>query len=128
MCKNLYFLYQHEEVEQVFNPAPFLLFCSVRTLRSQLVRAKVYPVGERLVGSKKCNKNCCQVWKNVIETETFQSFVEKKVDKINHRFTCSDKFLVYLLSCKVCGMQWNGQINDEFRYKWNNHKDNNRKI
>ena len=27
----------------------------------------------------------------------------------------------------VCGMQYNGQNNDEFRYRWNNYKDNNRK-
>ena len=115
--KNLCFLYQDEEVKQVFSPAPFVSFRSVRTLRSHLVRAKIYPVGERLVGSRKCNKNRCQVCKNVIETETFQSFVDKKVYKINHRFTCSDKCLVYLLSCNVCGVQYNGQTNDEFRYR-----------
>ena len=61
------------------------LFANVRklkdwfTLRSHSVRAKVYAVGERLVGSRKCNKNCCQVCKNVTETEIFQSFVNKKV-------------------------------------------------
>ena len=43
------------------------------------------------------------------------------------RFTCSDKCLVYLLSCKVCGRQYTGQTVDEFRYRWNNYKDNNRK-
>ena len=35
--------------------------------------------------------------------------------------------MVYLLSFKVCGMQYNGQTNDEFRYRWNNYKDNDRK-
>ena len=52
ICKNLCFLYQYEEVKQVFNPAPLVSFGSVRTLRSHLVRAKVYPLGERLVGSR----------------------------------------------------------------------------
>ena len=27
----------------------------------------------------------------------------------------------------ICGMQCNGQTNDEFRYRWNNYKDSNRK-
>ena len=115
--KNLCFLDQDEEVKQVFN-SPFVSFRTVRTLRSHLVSVKVYPVGEKLVGSRKCNKNRCQVCKNVIETETFQYFVDKKVYKINDRFTCSDKYLVYPLSCKVCGMQYNGQTNDKFRYRW----------
>ena len=83
ICKNLCFLYQDEEAKQVFSPAPFVLFRSVRTRRSHLVRAKIYPVKERLVGSRKCNKNRCQVCKNVIETETFQSFVDQKIYKIN---------------------------------------------
>ena len=97
----------------------------MKTLRSHLVRGKVYPGGERLVGSRKCNKNRYQVWKNVIETETFQSFVDKKDYKISHRFTCSDKCLVCLLLCKVCGMGYNGQTIDEFRSRWNNYKDSN---
>ena len=115
--KNHCFLYQDKEVNQVINPALFVLFRSVRTLRSDLVWAKAYPVAERLVGSRKCDKNRCQVCKNGIEIETFQSFDNKKIYKINQRFTCSDKCLLYVLSCKVFGMQYNGQINDKFRYR-----------
>ena len=113
-----------KELNKYLTLPPFVSFRSVRTLRGHLVRAKV---GERLIGSRKCNKNRCQVCKNVIETETFRSFVDKKAYKINHRFTCSNKCLVYLLSCKICGMQYNGQTKDEFRYRWNNYKDNNQK-
>ena len=54
--KNHCFLYQDKEVNQVFNPALFVLFRSVRTLRSDLVWANAYPVAERLVGSRKCDK------------------------------------------------------------------------
>ena len=127
MRKNLFLLYQDEELKRVFTPAPFFSFRTARALRTHLVGAKVYPVEERLVGSRKCLRNRCQVCKNVVETDIFQSFVDKKVYKINHRFTCSDKCLVYLLSCKVCGRQYTGQTVDEFRYRWNNYKDNNRK-
>ena len=35
--------------------------------------------------------------------------------------------MFYLLSCKVCGWQYTAQTLDEFRYRWNNYKDNNRK-
>ena len=113
--KNLFLLYQDEEVKRVFTPAPFVSFRTARTLRSHLVRAEVYPVQERFVGSRKCLGNRCQVCRNV------------KPDTFNHRFTCSDTCLVYLLSCKVCGRQYTGQTVDEFRYRWNNYKDNNRK-
>ena len=49
--------------------------------------------------------NVTKIAKIVIETETFQSYVDKKVYKGKHRFTCSDKCAGYHLSCKVCGMQ-----------------------
>ena len=125
--KNLFLLYQDEEVKRVFTLAPFVSFRTARTLRTHLVRAKVYPSEERLVESRKCLRNRCQVCKNVVETDTFQSIVDKKVYKIYDRFTCSDKCLVYLLSCKVCGRQYTGQTVDEFIYRWNNYKDNNKK-
>ena len=40
---------------------------------------------------------------------------------------CNDKCLIYLLSCKICGLQYVGSTADPFRYRWNNYKDNNRK-
>ena len=96
MRKNLFLLYQDEKVKRVFSSALFVSFRTASTLTTHLVRVKVYPAEERLVGSKKCLRNRCQVCKNVAEIDTFQSFVDKKVYKINHRFTCSDKCLVYL--------------------------------
>ena len=56
---------------------------------------------ERLVGPRKCLRNRCQVCKIVVEPDTFENFVDKKVYKIDHIFTCSDKCLFYLLSCKL---------------------------
>ena len=125
--KNIFLLYQDEEVKRVFTPAPFVSFRTARTLRTHLVRAKVYPAEKKLVGSRKCHRNRCTVCKNVVKTDTYQSFVDKIVYKINHKSTCSDKCLVYLLSCKVCGRPYTGQTVDEFRYRWKNYKDNNRK-
>ena len=73
--KNLCFLYQDEEFKRVFNPVPFVLFRSVRTLRSHLVRAKVYPIGEELLGQGNVTKIVAKF--AIPKTETFQSFVDK---------------------------------------------------
>ena len=72
--KNLFLLYQDEEVKLVFTPAPFVSICTA-----------------------------------------------------NHRFTCSGKCFVYLPLYKVCGWQYTGENINEFRYRWNNYKDHNRK-
>ena len=52
---------------------------------------------------------------------------EKDQGEINHQLNCNDKCLIYLLSCKVCGLQYVGSTTDKFRLRWNNYKENNRK-
>ena len=50
--KNFFLLYQDEEAKCVFTPAPFVSFRTARTHRTHLVRAKVYPVEESLLGQE----------------------------------------------------------------------------
>ena len=95
------YLYAEEQVKKRFTPAPFVSFISGYSLRSNLVRAKVYPL-IREKGSSCCGKSRCETCFNIQETDTFQSFVTKEVYKINHHFHCDSKCLTYLISCKVC--------------------------
>ena len=96
------------------------------TLGSFLVRFKVYAL-ERKVGSGKCNGKRCQVCLNIIETDTFDSFQTKQKYKINHHLKCNNKCLIYLLPCKVCGLQYVGSTTDKFRVRWKHYKENDRK-
>ena len=66
-------------------------------------------------GSTCCGKGRCETCFNIKETNTFQSFVTKKVYKINHYFHCDNKCIVYLLSSKVRGQQYVGSTVDKFR-------------
>ena len=101
-------------------------FRSARKPSSYSVRDKLYPL-ERTVGSVQCKGKRCQTCHNVKETETFTSTTTGKTFKINHKLNCNDKCLVYLLTCNVCLKQYVGQTVEEFRYRWNNYKNNGRK-
>ena len=96
---NMYLLRMDHEVKSVFTPGPMISFRSARKLSSYLVRAKLYSI-DRKVGSDKCCGSICQVCPNVVRTDSFSSSVTKNVYKINHRLTCNDKCLIYLLTCK----------------------------
>ena len=100
---------------------------SARKLSSYLVRAKLYPI-ERKVGSCKCKGKSCEVCKNVLETDTFTCSNDQTTYKINHKFDCNEKCLVYLITCNKCLKQYVGQTVDMFRSRWNNYKDNSRKF
>ena len=56
---------------------------------------------------------------NVEETDSFASSVTKEEYKINYCFNCNEKWLTYLLTCKVCLKQCVGQTVYEFISRWN---------
>ena len=119
--KHFIFLYAEEQVKSVFTPAPFVSFRSAYSLKNHLVRAKLYPL-VREKGTFWCGKSRCETCCNVKQIDTFESFVTKNVYKINHSFNCDSKCLIYLLSCRVCGIQYVGSTVDRFRLRWNNYK------
>ena len=55
-------------------------------------------------------------------TVTFDSLTTNKSDKINDKFDCNDKCLIYLFSYRTCGKQYTGKNTDRFRYRWNSYK------
>ena len=103
--RNLQYLYVDQEVKKVFTHAPFVSCRSARNLKSFLVRSK-FNLLERKIHSEKCNGKSCLVCLNVAETERFESLQTKKQYKINHNLNLNDKCLVYLLLCKICGLQY----------------------
>ena len=58
----------------------------------------------------------------MIVTKEFRSSITDEEFKINHKLDCNSRCLVYLLTCKVCNIQYVGQTTDQFRKRWNNYK------
>ena len=105
---------------------PMVIFRSSRWLNSYLVRAKLYPL-KRGTGSPKYPGKRCAVYLNDNETSTFTSSVTHETYKKTHKFDCNSKYLICLLTCKQCSKQYVVQTTDDFRFRCNNYKDNNRK-
>ena len=106
----------NEELKHVFTPDPMVSFRSAKKVSSYLVRAKLYPV-ERSVRSFNCKRPNCQICAYVNETDRFTCTVTGETYKINHRFDCMEKCLIYLLTCNRCRKQYVDQTIDTFRYR-----------
>lgn len=117
VSKNLYLLNMDETVRRVFTLGPMVSFRSSGKFNSYLFRAKLYPTG-RVVGSFKCNKPRCLVCENDTERNTFTSTFTGKTYEINHKFDCGENCLLYLLTCKLCGIQYVRQTVADFCYRW----------
>ena len=122
---NLYLLYMNEELKHLFTPGLMAFFRSSRKVSSYLVRAKLYPV-ERSVGLFHCKRPRCQNCTYVNETDSLTSTVTGETYKINHKFDCMEKCLIYLRTCNKCRKQCVGQTVDTFRYRWNTYRSNSR--
>ena len=115
MRKNLKHLQADQIVKSVFTPRNFALFCTARSLRSHLVRSKLYSL-QLATGFYKYNTPRCQVGKNIKECYQFSSHVTKKTFKINY-FDYNSKSLIYLMSCKVPGKQYVGSTTKRFWFR-----------
>ena len=113
---NLCLSYRNEELKHHFTPGPMVSFRSYRKISTYLVRAKLYPV-ERSVGSFNCKRPRSKISTYVNETDSFTSTATGETNKINHKFDCMEKFLIYLLTCNKCRKQYVGQTVDNFCYR-----------
>ena len=101
-------LYAKENVENIFTRPNFVSFHAGWSLTKHLVKAKVYPI-LRECGSC-CNKRSCQTCLNVKNREVFKVFLQRRVQ------------IIYLFSCKTCGLEYVGITIERFRFRWNNYK------
>ena len=73
-------------------------------------------------GTVKCGDRRCHVCKHLKIGESFTSKITGKRYSINFKLNCNSTNVVYLLSCKVCGVQYVGSTTTRFRLRFNNHK------
>ena len=92
----------------------------VKKIKDRLVRAKLPPLVERK-GSFKCGHSRCDTCKNIVETAEFTSNATNATYKINFGLDCNSMAVIYLLSCKICGLQYVGECTTKWRTRWANY-------
>ena len=76
------------------------LFCQDKVAKT-LEFWNLYFVGLKVNSYKSVNSRCL-VFKNIRKIDIISTTVREESFKIDHRLGCSDKCLIYLLTCKVC--------------------------
>ena len=79
-----------------------------------------------LNGSFKYNCKQYQVCLNIADTKAFSSTVTKKECKINHKFNCNEKCLIYVITCNKWMLQYVGKTINKFQPRQNNYNMNSR--
>lgn len=110
------------EHSKCFKEIPIVGFRRGKSLKDMLVRAKV-PLKENIQGkSESCSGKRCGVCPFVRNTSEFTSKDGKKFSIRKPNLNCNSTNVVYLLTCKTCGVQYVGSCATKFRLRFNNYK------
>ena len=97
---------------------PMLAFRRLKNLQDYLVRAKLRPLynsNRGTKGSMHCKSNRCDVCSYVVPSSSFTSHTTKRSYSKNYPLDCNSNNVMYLLTCKVCGLQYVGSTSTKFR-------------
>ena len=66
--------------------------------------------------------NKSQQRQQVTNTATFRSNQTNRIFKIYHNLSCKSKYVIYLMECTKCKIQYVGKTETEFNIRLNNHR------
>ncbi len=78
-----------------------------------------------------CGSSRCKTCRHVSQGSTFVSNVTQKsyaVTSSNSSMNCDTANVIYLISCKRCGVQYVGETSQKLRSRLNNHRNRLRKL
>ena len=95
-----------------------MAFRHPKSLQDCLVHAKLPPLDQNPSGNQgthKCTSNRCDVCNYLAVGDKFSSHVTGTSYTVNHRLDCNLRNVVYLIICKVRGLQYVSSTTTKFR-------------
>lgn len=120
--KHYNMLTQSEHLKKVFPEPPRAVYRRCSNLQDILTSSKVRNNYIPHAGCHPCHKPRCKVCTQMTTTTVAKSTANGFSLKIRGDFSCETDNVVYLLECSICKLQYIGQTENAFRYRFNNHK------
>ena len=110
-------------MKEIFGEQPIVAFRRPKNIKNHLVRAKINTDRTTNPGTFKCGHGGCRICKDYMpETNIFRSSTTGITYNIHQKLNCNSRNVIYLLTCKTCGIQYVGETSTRFRERMNNHK------
>ena len=97
------------------------------SLRNLLVRAEVPPTNDSSIppiqhGMFRCTSRCVTCQEHILESDTFKSHTTGAHHKIRGYVTCTTSNIIYLISCRICGIQYIGETKNSLKKRFYGHR------
>ena len=132
VMKHWHLLHIKPNLAEIFQNPPILAFRRNKNIR--------YIIGTKLTENGKVkrkfkNKIQCKCTpclannrtlfcKQIVHTIIFRSNQTNRIFRIYHNLNCKGKYVIYLLECTKCKIQYVGKAETEFDIRLNNHRKN----
>ena len=123
--RNWNFLQSKERLSLIFNKPPLVAYRRPQSLHDRLVRSKfVSETPHNLIpkGCRACERTKCSWRKNLNQTTTFTNPNNKKTFTIFHAADCYSSWIIYIIECNICKLQYIGKSETAFNLQLNNHR------
>ena len=121
--KHLNVLHTSPRLRQAIPNLPLIAFRRPKNLRDLLVRAKLNtPAPPTNTGNTPCGRSRCKCCSEIVTTNTFKSYNTGRRYNIRTSMTCKSANLVYLISCRKCGLQYVGETENLLHIRMNGHR------
>ena len=129
LTKHWHILQTNQSYKKTFIKLPIIAFRKDTTLK-QIIGTNAIHNNKKLIKSKNnhtgkcvpCNSTHCLCCQQLISKITFKSNQTNKTFKIYHRVDCKSSFVIYLLECYICNIQYVGKSKTTFNIRLNNQK------
>lgn len=108
-----------EELKPITDSKTLVVQKRATNLKQLLTRADINPQ-QIEKGSSPCGKTCAAC-PFLQRTDHITSWKTKETIKIQGRFNCKTKNVIYVISCKKCGLQYVGQSGNTFQERFRGH-------
>ena len=126
--RNWHFLQSKERLAKLFKERPLNAYRRPKSLRDMLVSCKLRSEttedkANTEHGCGPCNKRRCS-WCLLIEkTTTFTGTNQAdRTFDILHTVNCQSAFVIYIIECRICKLQYVGKSETAFNLRLNNHR------
>ena len=106
---------------------PMIAFRRPPSLRNLLVRAEVPPTNDSSIppiqhGMFRCTSRCVTCQEHILESDSFKSHTTGAHHKIRGHITCTTSNIIYLISCRICGIQYIGETKNPLKKRFYGHR------
>ena len=125
--RNWHFLQSKERLAHIFQEPPLIAYRRPKSPRDTRVSSKLKNTttggNDNIAGGcGPCNKRRCSWCSRINKTSTFAGTQNCQVYHIFHTMDCQSAWVIYVIECKICKLQYVGKSDTGFNLRLNNHR------